>query len=614
MNEVFNNRDPFYLSQTTPVKAGVRLRLSLLLHEDCHCAEAWLVMRREGAEAVWLRMAYADTERGFQRWDVFFTPDVAGLYWYRFEYEGNWQRNVVTRVDACHGDITPHGADWQLTVTEPDYATPQGYAGGLIYQIFPDRFFCSGNPKADVPDDRFLCEDWAAQPAWRQDGQKRQLGNDYYGGDLPGIAQKLDYLQSLGVTILYLNPIFEAHSNHRYNTADYTRVDPLLGTEADFADLCRQAKARGMAVILDGVFSHTGDDSRYFNRYGRYPEPGAYQSQASPYYPWFAFTDWPQGYHAWWGVPSLPEVKEEDPSYLEFICGENGVLRRWMRLGASGWRLDVADELPDGFLDRVRQAVKAENPDALLLGEVWEDASVKFSHGGRRRFLLGRQVDSVMNYPWCNAILDYVRGGSAYALKGAVEELIAHYPKGALDLLMNHIGTHDTERVLSVLGGAPLDLDRAAQAAVHLTPEQRTQGLRRLRLAAVLQYTLPGLPSLYYGDEAGVEGLRDPFNRTGYPWGREDADLLAFYRRLGQWRKHPAFAGGDFCPVWENGDVFAFDRVKGERRVRVAVNRGREPVTFTLPPVWQEAERWGGTLNPNGTLLIPAGDFALLAL
>ncbi|MBP5618804.1 MAG: glycoside hydrolase family 13 protein, partial [Clostridia bacterium] len=592
-NEVFNTRDPFYLSQTTPVRAGVALRFSLLLHEDCHCCEGWLILRREGEDARWIPLCHAGTQDRFQRWECTAAPERAGLYWYRFEYEGNWRRNVVTRVDECRGDVTPDGADWQLTVTEPDYAVPEGYAGGLIYQIFPDRFFASGSPKENVPADRYLCADWSAQPAWRQKDGPRSLGNDYYGGDLKGITEKLDYLQSLGVTILYLNPIFEAHSNHRYNTADYTRVDPLLGTEEDFAALCREAKARGMAVILDGVFSHTGADSRYYNKYGRYPDTGAYQSKASPYYPWFSFYDWPEGCHSWWGVPSLPEVNEEEPSYLDFICGENGVLRRWMRLGASGWRLDVADELPDGFLDRVREAVKAENPDALLLGEVWEDASIKVSHGGRRRFLLGRQVDSVMNYPWRTAILDFVRGGAARDLRLAVEELIAHYPKGAVDLLMNHIGTHDTERVLSLLGGAPLDLDRAAQAEVRLTPAQRQEGLRRLKLAAVLQYTLPGLPSLYYGDEAGVEGLRDPFNRTGYPWGQEDADLLAFYRKLGAIRKHPAFAGGDFLPVWESETALVFDRVKGKRRVRVAVNRGKEPVPL-----------------PDGTIL-PAEDYAI---
>lgn len=614
MNEVFNNRDPFYLSQTTPVKAGVGLRFSLLLHEDCHCCEAWLVMRREGEDARWLSLTHAGTEDRFQHWETSFTPAQAGLYWYRFEFEGNWRRNVVTRVDECRGDITSAGADWQLTVTEPDYAVPERYAGGLIYQIFPDRFFASGRPKENVPADRFLCTDWEATPAWRQDGEPRSLGNDYYGGDLRGIEQKLDYLQSLGVTILYLNPIFEGHSNHRYNTADYTRVDPLLGSEEDFSSLCREAKKRGMAVILDGVFSHTGADSRYYNKYGRYPEAGAYQSKSSPYYPWFSFYDWPDGCHCWWGVPSLPEVNEEEPSFVDYVCGENGVLRRWMRLGASGWRLDVADELPDGFLDRVREAVKAENPDALLLGEVWEDATTKISHGGRRRFLLGRQVDSVMNYPWRAAILAFAGGGPAAELRLAVEELLAHYPKGALDLMMNHVGTHDTERVLSVLGGAPLGLERAAQADVRLTPEQRERGLRRLRLAAVLQYALPGLPSLYYGDEAGVEGLRDPFNRTGYPWGKEDADLLAFYRELGRRRKHPAFAGGEIAFVGQGACWIAFTRQKEDRRVLIVVNAGESDCRLPLGDDWRAADRWGGAWAPDGALSVGPESFALLAL
>ncbi len=613
MFEVFNNRDPFYLSQTTPVSAGVGLRFSLLLHEDCHCSEAYLVLRREGEEPRWLPMSWAAAQGAFHRYDVTVTPEQAGLYWYRFEYEGNWRRNVITCVGEGKGDITPDGAEWQLTVTEPDYRAPEGYAGGLYYQIFPDRFFASGDKKSGVPDDRYLCDDWDSQPAYLQNGEKRSLNNDYYGGDLKGIRQKLPYLRELGVTILYLNPIFEAHSNHRYNTADYTRIDPLLGTEEDFVELCRAARENGISVILDGVFSHTGSDSRYFNREGRYPEPGAYQSQSSPYSSWYSFSPWPEGCACWWGVPSLPEVVEEDPSFLEYICGENGVLRTWMRRGASGWRLDVADELPDGFLDRARAAIKAENPNALLIGEVWEDASNKISHGGRRRFLQGKQLDAVMNYPWRNAILDFVRLGGGRRFRDRVETLLCHYPKGAVDLMMNHIGTHDTERILSVLGGAPLDLDRPAQAKVTLSPEQRQTGLRRLRLAAVLQYTLPGIPSLYYGDEAGVEGLRDPFNRTGYPWGREDGDLLAFYRALGRLRKAAAFAGGEWRPVCESDDLVAFERVKGDSRVLVAVNRGGAPATVPAGPEWKTACSWQGRLTPDGLAVGPE-NFAILIM
>ena len=613
MFEVFNSRDSFYISQTAPVKAGDGLRFSVLLHDGCNCYEAFLVIQPDGGQPQWLKMHWAEKVSDcFNRYDVDFVPEQAGIYWYRFEFEGNWRRNFLTRVNEGFGDITPDGRMWQLTVYEPGFTAPVKYRGGLIYQIFPDRFCNSGEPKRNVPDDRYICDDWYSQPAYRQNCGKRSLCNDYYGGDLKGIEQKLGYLESLGVTVIYLNPIFEAHSNHRYNTADYMKIDPSLGTQEDFVSLCRAAKEHGIDIILDGVFSHTGADSRYYNLYGRYGDIGAYNSQQSPYYSWYRFTKWPHGCHCWWGVPSLPEVVEDDPSFTEFICGENGVLRRWLRLGASGWRLDVADELPDGFLDRVRAAIKAEKPDALLLGEVWEDASNKISHGGRRRFLLGRQLDSVMNYPFRDAIIRFVTGGDAHRFTDAVAELIGNYPRQALDLMMNHIGTHDTERILSVLGGAPLDRDRDAQATITLSPEQRERGLRLIRLAAVLQYTLPGVPSLYYGDEAEMQGLRDPFNRCGYPWGRENADLLAFYRKLGALRKAAAFDGGDFVPVYTGIGHLAYIRKNGGSEVLVAVNRSDSAEWVRLPDGWDGCEVVFGQKPRDGLVSVGAQDICVL--
>lgn len=593
MFEVYDNRSEKYISQTVPVKAGCSLRISLLLHDGCNCCAAWLVIRPDNGKFRWIPMEWSRKESdSFNWWTVEFAPEASGLYWYRFEFEGNWRRNVITCVSHGFGDITDKGTDWQLTVYDADFDTPQKYYGGLIYQIFPDRFYSSGEQKRGVPSDRHIVSDWYSQPAWRQNNGAASLCNDYYGGDLKGITQKLGYIEQLGVTVIYLNPIFEAHSNHRYNTADYMRVDPSLGTLEDFRELCAAAKSRGISVILDGVFSHTGDDSRYFNKYRRYDGEGAYNSQNSPYRSWFKFDRWPDKYQCWWGVPSLPETVEDDSSFTQFICGENGVLRYWLRQGADGWRLDVADELPDKFLDAVRSAVKAEKPDALLLGEVWENASNKISYGARRRFITGKQLDSVMNYPFRNAIIDFVTGGDADRLADCIAEIISDYPPCALNAMMNHIGTHDTQRILSVLGGAPLELDREAQASVTLTEQQRETGLKLLRIAAVLQYTLPGIPSLYYGDEAGCEGLSDPFNRMGYPWGREDTDLLEFYKKLGKLRKNSAFAGGAFIPVYAKDAVIAFMRQKGGNSVTVAVNRSDSEqkinigeVSVTVPPL-----------------------------
>ena len=487
---------------------------------------------------------------------------------------------------------------------DADFTTPDWLKGGIIYQIFPDRFYASGKEKNNVPDDRYLCTDWGKQPEYRQINEKCTLGNDYYGGDLKGIETKLPYLKSLGVTCIYLNPIFEAHSNHRYNTADYMKVDSLLGDEADLKSLIKSAKKQGIGIVLDGVFSHTGDDSIYFNRYRRYGDGGAYNDFGSPYHHWYKFLSFPDEYSAWWGVPSLPETDEENEAFSEFITGKDGVIRHWLKAGIMGWRLDVADELPDGFLDRIRNAVKEENPQAFLLGEVWEDASNKISYDVRRRFLRGRQLDSVMNYVFANAIIDFVRNSDAYKLSNSIEDVMENYPEECIHLLMNHIGTHDTARAVTMLGRTDEYIgDREWQSKYKLSPAERQLGIKRLQIAAVLQYTLPGVPSLFYGDEAGMEGFGDPFCRAAYPWGHEKGDLIDFYKSLGLTRtKAEALKKGDFNSYIAENDVFAFLRQDGRHSVFVAVNRGECEAAIPVPQDFISAKKVFGT-KPCGDKL-----------
>ena len=426
--------------------------------------------------------------------------------------------------------------------------------------------------------------DWGGQPYWRPNERGEVTNSDYFGGTLRGIEEKLPYLKSLGVTCLYMNPVFESHSNHRYDTADYSKIDPLLGDEEDFRALCQAAKELGIRVVIDGVFSHTGSDSVYFNREGRYPTPGAYNSQQSPYYPWYSFRQWPDSYDCWWNFDTLPNVQETNPSYDAYINGKEGIVRKWLAAGASGWRLDVADELPDPFLDNLTAAAKAQRPDALVLGEVWEDASNKTAYGVRRRYLLGQQLDTVMNYPFRDAILGFLLGGDPRNFAETVESICENYPPQCLRLLMNHIGTHDTERALTILGGEPAgNRGREWQAAQHLSPEQREIGLKRLRLASLIQYLLPGVPCIYYGDEAGMEGYRDPFNRACYPWGHEGLNLLTWYKGLGQLRaqEKPVLGQGLYRTLHADGNLLAFERFVFTETTResltVVVNRSSRP-------------------------------------
>lgn len=597
---LFDSRDTRYRSPFGAQPAGQPVFFRILLPRDLCCTGARLCVYRAPWTAAENRppeewsMFWAGMEGDhYEWWDIHYAPEGPAVYWYWFALDTREGRRLLARREDGTASLTESedAPRWQLTVYDPAFDTPRWIAGGIMYQIFPDRFARSGREKDGVPADRVLRDDWGGEPVWRPDESGRVRNNDYFGGDLRGIEQRLDRLKELGVTCLYLNPIFEAHSNHRYDTADYSRVDPLLGTEEDFRSLAAAARSVGIRLMLDGVFSHTGADSVYFNREGRYPGPGAYQSPQSPYAGWYRFERWPDDYDSWWGFDTLPEVQETDPGFMQAILGTDGVVRRWLRAGASGWRLDVADELPDEFLDALRAAVKAESPDALVLGEVWEDASNKTSYGRLRRYLLGRQLDSVMNYPFRNAVLDILRGGDAANFVRRVLDVVENYPPMVLRGLMNHIGTHDTERALTALAGeAARGRGRDWQAAQRLNEEQRQRGLRLMRLASALQYTLPGVPCVYYGDEAGMEGYRDPFNRGCYPWGEEDAGLLQWYRRLGQLRRASAcLAEGAFIPLIASGSALAYERRGAGGALLCAVNAGDRETALTLSAPWRKA-------------------------
>ena len=611
----FDSRNPLYRNKLGALAEGETLRLKLLLHNDAHVHSAFLLLRDDSGETLReARMTAGGELDGYRFYECEITLSE-GLYWYQFRYTSDYGEFRVVKYGHSLGIVANEGDWWQLTVYDRAYITPSWLDGGLIYQIFPDRFYNSGVPKSGVPEDRYICNDWSKQPEYRQTGAKCSLGNDYYGGDLKGIEEKLPYLEELGVTCIYLNPIFEAHSNHRYNTADYMKIDPSLGTEEDLLSLVKEAKNHGISVILDGVFSHTGDDSRYFNIKNRYHTVGAANSPDSPYHSWYKFGNYTTGYACWWGVPSLPETEEDDLSYSNFITGENGVIRYWLKKGIKGWRLDVADELPDSFLDKIRLAVKAEGEENYLLGEVWEDATNKISYGSRRRFLRGKQLDSVMNYPLAEAIISFVKGGVAQDLLDTAEDLLENYPPQAAKLMMNHIGTHDTARILTRLAKNGETGDREWQSRQTLNSEEYAHGIKLLKLAALLQYTMPGVPSLYYGDEAGMSGYGDPFCRAAFPWGKEDKELTDFYKKLGQFRKScPAFKSGDFIPVYANEGGIAYIRKKRKSEVLVAVNRGNEPCELEIPEKFNSAKVIFGNKPKNGVLNLNKEDFAVLAL
>ena len=553
------------------------------------CREGWsrcvLVTQREfSSQTAELELPCTGQDGDRNRFSgIFSAPAEPELVWYWFRLFREDGSSILLDRSGYHGGENVQS--WQLTVYD-ESSTPAWFGCGVVYQIFPDRFCRLELPDpAGMVGSRTIHENWSNLPDWRPDAQGEVRNCDFFGGSLQGILSKLDDLADFGVTVLYLNPVFESASNHRYNTADYRAIDPMLGTEDDFHHLCQEAKRRGIRVILDGVFNHTGSQSRYFNADGFYSDTGAAQSPDSPYYHWYSFHPWPADYDAWWGIRTLPAVREDAPDYRDFIIrGQDSVVRHWLRAGASGWRLDVADELPDDFIGEIRTAMEETAPDSFLLGEVWEDATTKIAYSMRRRYLLGQELHGVMNYPFRTALIAYLLGGDADEFRETLESLRENYPPHAFYSLMNFLSTHDTPRILTVLGADHVPDSKDERAVFRLSPARRQLGLKRLRLAALVLFTFPGAPTVYYGDEAGMEGWEDPFNRAGYPWGQEDSELKSFFSKLVHLRREqPALQTGQLHWRWTAGSLLVFARELDGQLLTTVVNAADTPQTLTLP-------------------------------
>lgn len=485
---------------------------------------------------------------GFDIYKATLTANETGLFYLDF-------KSRTSHGDICHSV--------QLTVYQKGYTTPDWIKGGIMYQIFCDRFAKSEKHPIRVKKGTVHYPDWEnGIPQYPEKPGDPFPNNCFFGGSLYGIIEKLDYLQSLGVTTLYLNPIFDAASNHKYDTADYLKVDEAFGGDEALDALIKELKKRDMHIILDGVFNHTGADSLYFNKFDNYDSIGAYQSKASPYYDWFDFKKHPDDYLCWWGVKILPCIKKDSKNFREFICGKNGVAAHYLKKGVDGWRLDVADELSSEFLDQLRSTAREINDTSYILGEVWEDASNKIAYDHRRKYFQGTQLDAVMNYPIRTAIIDYVKNGNAQHLADEVTSLYRNYPKCVSDVLMNLLGTHDTERILNTLAfDGSLQMTNDELASYRMPKNIRADASERVKIAAFLSYTLPGVPCIYYGDEIGMEGGRDPFNRMPFAYSKADKSMLSFYRKLGALRSSlPCLADGELNVLKSENGIFIYKR------------------------------------------------------
>lgn len=610
-NKIYDSYDNFYKNKFGALKTNEDLTIRVRIPNNYYVNFINLLICEfnKWDKSKVIKMKFEKSEEDCNVFKCSFKLDKPSLYYYMFEVSLDGNIKYIKKQnfnDAIIGN--GEGVHFQLTVYDENFKTPDFMKGGVMYQIFPDRFYNSGKEKLNIPKDRVLRKDWFGLPEYLPNKDGVIMNNDYFGGDLQGIIEKIPYLKSLGVTVLYLNPIFEAQSNHRYNTANYEKIDPLLGNEEDFVELCNKLHENGMYLVLDGVFSHTGSDSIYFNKERRYDSLGAYNSKDSKYYKWYKFFNYPNEYKSWWGFDSLPEVDKLNEDYIEYICGDNGVIDKWLTLGADGFRLDVADELPDSFIEAINKIAK-KHSNKVVIGEVWEDATTKESYGHKRKYLLGNQLDSVMNYPFKEAIISYVRYGDPTYFYEKIMSIVENYPKESMDGTMNFLSTHDTERAITKLIGEESGYNGRLWQAYRndLKDYQYNQGKKLLKIATIIQYFLPGIPCIYYGDEAGLYGYKDPFNRTCYPWGKEDKELIETFRTLGKIRNQRDYLkDANFRIVYVDEKQCLLERKGQEKSLLVAVNRTGEDIPLEIPKDYKESSKIVYSLNDSTKNMLTA--------
>lgn len=594
-----------YKSPFGAVKQGEEVEFNIEISRETSVAGVFLVLRKDGEDEVRYKMNWVNLYLDCDIFTVSVKPFDLGLYFYYFEIQIPQNVIKVGRNYLNEERLSvKYATEFQLTVYDKNFKTPEWFKGGVMYQIFVDRF----NRKGDTPvrSDIYFHENWNDSPLYQPvDG--KILNNDFFGGNLYGIIEKLDYLKSLNVSVIYLSPVFKAYSNHKYDTGDYMNVDEMFGGNEALKKLIKACDKKNIRIILDGVFNHTGDDSIYFNKYGKYESLGAFQSVDSEYFKWYNFLNYPESYESWWGIDTLPRVNSENESYRKFITGKSGVIKKWMNEGISGFRLDVVDEISDDFVKDIRKSLKEENKDGILIGEVWEDASSKISYDKRREYFLGFELDSVMNYPLKNGILEFVKNGNSAAVSRAVNLILDNYPKEVVDCLMNITGTHDTIRMLTFLSTENFFSSRDEKASFYLSEEDYCNGIKKVKLASLLQFTLPGVPCIYYGDEIGMQGFEDPFNRATFNRSNENKELLEWYGFLGRLRKNTVFKDGSYKELYSENGVFIFMRFAGKERIIVGVNAGKDEFVFKTDKKYKIlnfGQKNGFTIESNGCIVL----------
>lgn len=557
-------------------KKGDSVTYKLQISKFLGFKTAYFVLHKDGKEDKKFDMSIEYVDERYVHAQFEFLFNEVGFYWYHFEVDtknGYFKLGKGSNFDCCYDCIE---SNYLQLVIQKETANNKNIEQGIIYHIFVDRFNKSGRVIARKGLN--LISDWTVPVDKEFNQNNEQCNFNCYGGNFQGIINKLDYLASLNVKTIYLSPVFEANSSHKYDVANYLKVDSMFGGEEKFKELISKAKEKNINIIIDGVFNHTGSDSIYFNKLNRYKSLGAYQSKNSRYFPWYEFYEFPDKYSAWWGVNTLPQTREES-SFFDFISGKGGVIDKYMSLGLLGFRLDVVDELSNKFLLAICKRARQKNKNAYIVGEVWEDASCKISYNERKNYFLGDYLDGVTNYPMKNAILNFVKNANTQEFVDVVNMILDQYPTQIQNKLMTILDTHDTMRALTYLGIKKLENVDLSSKYI-LSKDERENGKKLLKIASLMQYTVMGIPTVFYGDEAGVEGMRDPYCRVPFPWGKEDIDLLEWYRLLGNLRNDEVFIDGDFSLLYAENGVVSYKREKNNKKYIIVINRSDNDFEF----------------------------------
>ena len=585
-----DNSDQYHVEIKVPTSIGLIERMKFIVENDKYRDAKQLHHEKE--------------KDGFVIFTGDFELDPSEPYYYYFSFEIN--HKFVYYKKQNNKEITRVSRDdmWKLN----EYRFPEWAKGKVMYHIFVDRFN-RGNPnKPPVMKDRHIYPSFES-PLQAGPDEKGIWNNDFYGGDLQGIIDKLDYIESLGVEIIYLSPVVKSQSNHRYDTGDYMEIDPYCGTNDDLARLCDEAHKRGMYVILDSVFNHTGNDSKYFNEFGNYDSLGAYQSKNSPYYEYYSKNekDGKIYFNHWWNMPNLPVCDGNNPKWQNFIYGEGGVIDKWFSLGIDGLRLDVADELTDYFIEGIKRAVIRNKPDGLIIGEVWESPLEKEYVNNRHFYTSGKGLDSVMNYRLCDALIRYFKHGDCHNLWWTVLDILMNYPHEKIKILMNFTSTHDISRALDLFSSYDFsgdwiwDLNQFGDESkklefcknYKLTPEAKKRGIAIYKAYLFALNFFPGILSIFYGDEVGLEGMGNLYNRGPFPWNKMDQEILSYFRRIGLIRKNDPFLKNANTYLHEvNPQYFMYERYKedDEKSYLVVVNRTENDIDLKVPEKFNNSE------------------------